>query len=321
VSGGRQESRSAPPRLGWSYQDANADGLSDMVHGGSGQAWAYTTRTFAALDHHFVVNTTDEQFGRLIDHLYAACSSPEDPRTHYSVVEEPIGTPERSLFIDGQRVASVSRPSWLLRFLAWQINHRVIADSSRHVLLHAASVARGANGVILAGPPDAGKTTLAAGLVRAGLAYLTDEATAIDPRTLRLVPYPKPLSLDAGSLALLRPVSMYAEGVAGGYFDDQWQIPADDLRAHAVGDLANPTVVVFPRYEVGAETRVRRLRAAESLARLTRFTFGFLDRAPLNLRVLGRVLEQAPAYELVSGDLDSACSAVLRTLDQDGETG
>ena len=43
---------------------------------------------------------------------------------------------------------------------------------------------------------ESGKTTLTAGLVRAGFDYLSDEAVAFDWDTLDIVPYAKPLSID-----------------------------------------------------------------------------------------------------------------------------
>ena len=46
---------------------------------------------------------------------------------------------------------------------------------------------------------ESGKTTLVAGLVLAGLRYLTDEAVAIRPADGGITPFPKALSVDHGS--------------------------------------------------------------------------------------------------------------------------
>lgn len=71
----------------------------------------------------------------------------------------------------------------------------------RHVvklhLFHAASLMDPATGgvVALVGPSGRGKTTASRALARAGWIYLSDETCAIDPDTLEVVPYPKPLSV------------------------------------------------------------------------------------------------------------------------------
>jgi hypothetical protein len=276
--------------------------------------WAYTTRAFAALEHRFVVSATDAALGRLIDDLYRDCASPKPPLTHYRIAAEPGAPHETTIFVDGVRTATMSEPSRLLRFLVWHINYRVITRSERHVLLHAAAASTGELGCLLAGRPDAGKTTLAAGLVRAGLAYLTDEAAAIDPQTLLTIPYPKPLSIDPGSWSLFPSARPDEEAMAAGYFEGHWLSPAAALGGR-VSDPVEAALVVFPRYEPGSVTRLQPLRASEALVELVRHTFSFLDRGPRNLEVLSRVLRHAPAYAMVSGHLESACEAIMQRLD------
>ena len=58
-------------------------------------------------------------------------------------------------------------------------------------------------GVLLPGPPDSGKTTLTAGLVRAGFRYLTDEAAFVDPTTRILRPFPRPLWMELGTVEII----------------------------------------------------------------------------------------------------------------------
>ena len=63
------------------------------------------------------------------------------------------------------------------------------------VLVHASAAAFAGRRSSMPGPMGAGKSTLAAALVRAGLGYLTDEVVAIDPGSGLVRPYPKYLSL------------------------------------------------------------------------------------------------------------------------------
>ena len=54
------------------------------------------------------------------------------------------------------------------------------------------------------GHVDHGKTTLTAALVGEGLAYITDETVCIDPVSLKIEPFSKPLTVKPGSQELLR---------------------------------------------------------------------------------------------------------------------
>ena len=89
--------------------------------------------------------------------------------------------------------------TWLVRDVT-----RGAAEAGRdHLLIHAAGVQDGMRGVLLPGPSGSGKSTLAAGLVRSGLAYLSDELVALEVGSGHLLPYAKPISLKRGSFGVL----------------------------------------------------------------------------------------------------------------------
>jgi hypothetical protein len=72
------------------------------------------------------------------------------------------------------------------------------AIDAGHVPLHAASVEIGTGVVVFAGPSGSGKSTLCAAGVQSGHRYVADEVTAIDPETLRVVPYLRPIGIRSG---------------------------------------------------------------------------------------------------------------------------
>ena len=130
----------------------------------------------------------------------------------------------------------------------------------------------------LPGQTEAGKTTLTAGLVRAGLGYLTDEALAFDRETLLVQPYPKPLSIDPGAWPLF----------------PSWRRPSRGKRAttacsgrsghgdpaRGAGRFCPAAAVVFPRYEAGADTALAPIGRGEALVELAKNTFRFKERGP-----------------------------------------
>ena len=85
-------------------------------------------------------------------------------------------------------------------FLAVQ----AILDSPPDVLtLHAALVARDGHGVLIAGLPEAGKSTLACALWQSGFSLLGDDVAIVDAETGRAAPAPRRVSLRRSSRALL----------------------------------------------------------------------------------------------------------------------
>ena len=204
----------------------------------------------------------------------------------------------------------ITATDWLDRALAvllWHINAEVVRRTTpRYPLLHAAAAVLRGVAVLLPGPPESGKTTTVAGLVRAGFGYLTDEAVAIDPDTMLARPYPKPLSVDRGSWDVLADVRPSHHGRVSG----QWQVPARLIRPDAVAGPAPVRFVVVPAYKTRTATRLEPMSRGETLMSLADSTFQFQDNVRRNLTVLARVVAGADCYRLAVDDLDSAVTLI-----------
>ena len=167
--------------------------------------------------------------------------------------------------------------------------------------------------VALPGEMEAGKTTLTAGLVRAGLGYLTDEALAFDRDTLLVHPYPKPLSIDPGAWPLFPELAPPDPGEEG-YDCVQWQVPATAIRPGALADPCPVVAVVFPRYEAGADTALSPVGRGEALVELAKNTFRFKERGAPELDLLAELARSVECYRLTMGELDGAVDLVAGLL-------
>jgi len=81
--------------------------------------------------------------------------------------------------------------------LTWRVNVAGIdSRSGRALMFHAAGLSRPDGSVLgLVAPSGTGKTTAALTLARAGYGYVTDETLTIDPVSLAVEPFAKPLSV------------------------------------------------------------------------------------------------------------------------------
>jgi energy-coupling factor transporter ATP-binding protein EcfA2 len=210
--------------------------------------------------------------------------------------------------LDATRLLATPARSIAFQSLLWHANRQAIDRSRGSVLVHAAAAATGGTAIVLTGPMGAGKSTLVAALVRAGLEYLTDEVVAIDPGSGLVRPYPKYLSL-AGTRAADRAAGL-REHLGDGL------VAPDDLRPGAAAHgPARPRVVVTPRYEPGATAALEPLRPAAALAALAQHAFHLERDAPRTLSVLAGLVEQSACYALVSGDVPSATRLLLDLVD------
>ena len=72
-----------------------------------------------------------------------------------------------------------------------------------HILIHAGAVSYGGEGIVLIGDSMHGKTTLVLELVRRGFRFLSDDIAALGRNDGWVYPYPRGLSIRAGTLELV----------------------------------------------------------------------------------------------------------------------
>jgi hypothetical protein len=274
------------------------------------------TRSFDALGFAFDVEAQDPRLTSYVERLYGPFPEPARAEHRYALVADGTdGTdgPLCELRLDDDRVGDAGVVESLVPTLVHDLNRRAL-DNCGHLILHAGGVEHDGAGVVFPGEMEAGKTTLAAGLVRAGYGYLTDEGVAIDRETLRIHPYPKPLSVDRGAWPLFPELEPDAVLATDAYKSDQWQVPPSDIRPDALGSSCPVTVIVFPRYEDGIGTSVEPLGRAEALIELAKNTYKFDEQGAPALELLAEVVRPAACYRLSSGDLDAAVAAVTGLL-------
>jgi hypothetical protein len=267
------------------------------------------TARFEAFDHDFAVTSDNDPLVGYLDQVFAPLAATGPASHSYAIRTE--GAYCELAFDDEILVRSTDRTRPVAH-LMWHVN-RTAATTSRYAVLHAAAAELDGNAVLLPGTSMSGKTTLVAGLASAGLRYLSDELVAIDPAYLRVLAYPKPLSLDPGSWAALPALQPVVEPAVRPYLPHQWQVSPTSFGPDPIAREANPRLVVFPRYDRDADLSLARLADTEALAAASRCAVN-LRQTPSLFATLGRVVARCECYSLVSSDLGTAVEVITDLL-------
>lgn len=276
------------------------------------------TEGFHALSFTFSIRTSEASMARRLNQLLRSLPVAARPGHSYAVAR--LDTPERPyrITLDTEEVAVVPSAARAIDYLLWHVNRQVIERTNDLVLVHAGAVAGPRGGIVLPAPSGSGKSTIVAGLIRAGLRYLTDEAAAIHPASGALHPYAKPLSLDEGSLLALATLDPPFDSAVVPTGSDEVHVPAHKLRADSIASACSPAFVIAPCYSPGATNRMVPLGDAQALVLLVESAFNLASFGPSGFLALAQVVRRSACYRLEFSDLARACGLVADLIEPAG---
>ncbi len=283
------------------------------------RGWVHRTANMNALSYRFAVRTDNERLGRQVDALLAGLRDPVEtaPVEHWyslTTAEAPAGTVD--VRRDGEALARGQQPGDAIGWVVWDVNRAAAEAGAEHLLFHAGAIEDNGTGLLFPGASMSGKSTLVAGLVRGGLGYLTDELAAFDMATGSLLPYAKPITVKAGSFAVLSDMGpdLSPESAAGPWAGQEWQVPVGEGTGRRIGRPCVPGIVVVPRYDAGAETALTPLTDTEAFFALAVNAVNLIPHGSEGTRALGRLAKRCRCFALTVSDLDQARRLVLELV-------
>ena len=219
--------------------------------------------------------------------------------------------------IDGVEPFEPFAAEGVLPLFEWGVNWCFANRANQYVLLHSGALALDDRAVIMAAPPGSGKSTLAAAMMLRGFRLLSDEFGVLRPETGDLLPMLKPVALKNQSVEVIR--SFSEDAVIGPLFTgtrkgDVAHLAPNDLSVDAVGCPARPALVLFPRFESGADLDARLLPGEEAFAHLAFNSFNYHLLGPVGFEAVARVIESCPAYQVRYSQLDHAIEWIRARL-------
>jgi HprK-related kinase A len=281
--------------------------------------WVHRTPNLSALSYRFAVRTDDVSVGGQVDAALAGLRDHLDAAyvEHWyslTAVDAPGDTVDVAR--DGELLAHGQQSEDALGWLVWDVNRAAAEAGADHLLFHSGAVEADGTGVLLPGASGSGKSTLTAGLVRAGLRYLTDELAALDMASGRLLPYPKPITVKPGSFAVLSDIGPDACRAPGSrpWAGQEWQVAVGEGTGHAIGRPCVPAFVIAPRYDAGAETTLTPLSDTQAFFALAVNAVNLVAHGSAGTHALGRLAQECRCFSLTFSDLDEACRLVLELV-------
>ncbi len=278
------------------------------------RSWA-SDESYRVLAYRFRIRTASVGAAELIGRALGACAEHAvgDGVPTYELGLRHGERPTARLTLNDEPLLRNTSPADAFSHLVWHVmNEAVTAASSRFLIVHAGVVlAPDGSAVVLPAASGGGKTTLVAGLVRAGFAFLSDEMAAVDPDARVVIPVPRSMFVKPGTFEALGMSPPEISADARTFLDGTWPVRPEDLRAGSLGGPATVRTVVAPAYRPGSETTIEPISRAAGLAELARNAFNLEafggSRA---VRLLGEIVGPAGCYRLAVGPLGDAVAAV-----------
>jgi hypothetical protein len=206
-----------------------------------------------------------------------ALNYPESLEQHirglFANIQQTHGSPEREMIVyederlkrydidfDGTtKFRRLCKDDCLFALLG-QVVEALITDVDSGVALHAGAVLHGNRGILLPGPSGAGKSSLTAWLADRGFRYATDECVILKPEVPCFNVLSRPLVTKNNSSASVRSLKKISKiSIVSGHISIFWPrsaLPSDQLR--------HCQLIVFPRFQSGAQLQIDTLTAAQA---------------------------------------------------------
>jgi len=189
------------------------------------------------------------------------------------------------------------------------LNLSVALKCCRMTTFHAAVVGNEEGAILISAHSGGGKSTLAAALMAEGYRLYSDEFGLLDMREGLLWPHPRPVSLKAESIEVIKELS-----------GDEWMSPT--LTGTPKGDIAYRRVrpseidsaavpgeaklILFPVFSKGCNPSAKELPKAEALMKLipSSTNYHLLGEAAFNASI--NMVQNARAFEITYGNVEDS---------------
>ncbi|WP_426416718.1 HprK-related kinase A [Aestuariirhabdus sp. LZHN29] len=222
--------------------------------------------------------------------------------------------PQVNFFLDRLRPFKPLPGNQAFPLLEWGLNWCVANHMHRYLILHCAVVARGDEALLLPGASGNGKSTLCAALVARGWRLLSDELALVDPRTRRVQPFVRPISLKNRSIDVIRefaPQMVMSEVVNDTQKGSVAHVKAPLDAVLRGGESAAVRWILFPRYARESETVITRVRRGTAMMYLQQQAFNYQLHGVAGFDTLTELVRQSTCHQLTYSSLEEVAALLV----------
>lgn len=244
---------------------------------------------------------------RQLERLYASYPGLDGGIADFTARLEPETRLRRfirpSIRIDGDLTLPEAAPMSLAHGLLaaeMGMNLHMALGQRRFLLLHASSVERDGQALIMTGESGAGKSTLSALLGERGWRFMGDEFVLLEPESGMVHAFPRLVSLKNEAIAAMRDLGVaedrfgpLLEGTPKGSI--RHMIPPADAIAR-MDEPAKPRLILFPRFGYGPDERP--VGVDETFVRLTQASTNYVAMGESAFEGLTRLVKHVPAIAI-----------------------
>ena len=228
--------------------------------------------------------------------------------------------PQARFVVDAVEPFTPLPRSQALPMLEWGLNWCVTAYCHHILVIHAASVARGNRAAILPAPPGSGKSTLCAALVNRGWRLLSDELTLIRLDTGQIMGLARPVNLKNASIDIIRayaPDAFLSRPVLDTTKGTVALMAPTQASVEAVGEWADPTWLVLPRYRAGADATLTPMGSGTAFMQLADNAMNYHVLGARGFKAVGDITGRTHNYSFEYSRLDDAIAVFDRLATED----
>lgn len=226
-----------------------------------------------------------------------------------------VRTPDRDFIAGPDRRAVMPE-------LVAALNQQIIRRRLDVMHFHAGVMSFEGQGVLMPAYSGTGKTTLVAGLLSRGWKYLSDEFAMIDPDTLMIQPFPKPMCVKEGSWKMFADMGLPLRDSDGFAARSKWPrryLNPLEISPNLLGEPCEVNWLFFLSEKDGSTRRIR--RACQGDAAMLLYALGFNTRpfGPRGFQITTELARRARSFVIRRGPIEETCE-LLETIILEGSS-
>jgi HprK-related kinase A len=222
---------------------------------------------------------------------------------------------QAEFIVDGERPFEPLPFDQAPALFEWGLNWIIAASCHQWFTIHAASLERNGNTVILPAPPGSGKSTLCAALSFKGWRLLSDELTLLDLQTLEAQALARAINLKNASIDLIKDFAPQAQWAPETYDTQKGRVthlaPSENSVSRML-DKSKPRWIVFPRYAPDAEPKLTPRPKSLTCLDLADNAFNYSPLGKTGFDIVVRLVNNCDCYDFVYSRIDDAIATFDR---------